>query len=96
MKVQIDMKQMTLGDMEDFEAYAGAPMSTMSQYRRKNDEGEDEAFGMPTKFMTALVWIGIRQTDPDFKVEDVRALPVGELDLEVTGEEDATPPNEDG
>jgi hypothetical protein len=88
MKIKLDMSKMTIGDMEDFEEVAGAPMSSMSQYRKEDENGEVTAVGMPIKFMTALIYIGKRQEDPAFTLKDTRRLKINDLEFEIVGEDD--------
>lgn len=64
----MDIDNITLGDIEDIEDYAGLPLS---------DIGEDKP-GV-AKLRTALVWVLKRKENPSFTIEDARKLPSSEV-----------------
>jgi hypothetical protein len=73
----MDIGNITLGDIEDIENYAGLPLS---------DIGEEKA-GV-SKLRTALVWIIKRKDNPQYTIEDARALPSSEISA-LLGESDS-------
>lgn len=63
------LEDLTLGDIEDFEAAGGVPMTALA------DGGQ-----LPFKAVIALVWVIRRQQEPDFTLEDARRLRMAELE----------------
>lgn len=63
------LENLTLGDIEDFEAASGVPMSTLK------DGGT-----LPFRAVVALVWVIRRQDQPDFTLDDARRLRMADLE----------------
>ena len=62
-KLEIDIKDLTLGDLEDIEGVVGT--DAMRLLLRG---------GVTPKAMVALVWVAKRQTDPGFSLDDARKV----------------------
>lgn len=75
----MDFDQLTLGDIEDIEQYAGLPISDIAEVNKPGT----------SKLRTALVWIVKRKTIPGFSIEDARNLPTTEMNAILFGEVDA-------
>lgn len=84
MKIRLNPKALTFGDMEDFETYTGLDLEDVLANGSKS-----------AKVRTAMVWICCRADDPEFTIDDVRKLPMGDLEIEVVGDDtDPTPGDE--
>jgi len=82
MKLDLDPDNLTLGDMEDFEAVAGRGLTeAMEDYK---------AGTISMKEVVGLVWICGRAANPAFTLDDARRLKVTDLEVEVA-EPDPTP-----
>lgn len=68
---------LTLGDIEDVETYAGRPVKDLA------DPDAPQA-----KLKTALAWILKRKDDPTYTIKDARKLTRAELNALVGGDED--------
>ncbi len=102
--IRMEMNNLTLGDMMDFEELTGEPMSALRDYSRKAQRaraaavaeaearGEDPdpnvEIGIPMKLMVAMIYISERRTDPRLTFEDVRNFDMASLELEVVDQED--------
>ena len=101
MKIRISLAELTLGDMEDFEDISGIPFDEIAQMAReaKDEEGESKK-SLPTKALIALTYISERRDNPDYTIEDARAIKVLELEFdeteEDTGEEESKNPLSEG
>ena len=84
MKIKIDMAAITLGEMEDFEDAAGVPLSALSKLQAAGD--------LPTKFITALVWLALKHDDPKLTLDDVRKMKFTDLEFDI--EDTSNPPAE--
>lgn len=73
----VDLNDLTLGELADFEDAAGA--DAVDQLIGASKTGKGEQPRMSAKTMVALVWIMQRRTDPSFTLEQARAVKVTEL-----------------
>lgn len=71
--MDIDMNELTAGDVEDIEEYAGLSFTEMNES------------GFPGKGMTALIWVTQRRTDPSFTIEQARAVKVSKINVKTNG-----------
>lgn len=62
-KIEIDINDLTLGDLEDIEGVVGTDTMRLVM------KGE-----VTPKAMVALVWVAMRQSDPGFSLDDARKL----------------------
>lgn len=85
MNLTLDVDKLTMGDLEDFEDKTGRSMLSLA--------GED--FGsLPSRTLTALIWITGRADDPDFTWDDARKVRLADLDSDTAVEK--TPDPTDG
>lgn len=63
------LENLTLGDIEDFEAASGVPMAALQ------DGGT-----LPFRAVVALVWVIHRQEQPTFTLDDARRLRMADLE----------------
>ncbi|WP_152646001.1 hypothetical protein [Streptacidiphilus albus] len=100
MKITFDSSALTLGDMVDFKAKAGATVADAFAPRNKIDPFTGEVVkdgrGRPVRdrqvdplHLVTLVWLLARKDNPAFTFEDAMNVPVAELD--VTGEDETDP-----
>jgi hypothetical protein len=59
--IQIDINDLDLGELEEFENIAGVPASSLAN-------------GISAKAMTALVYVSMKRTDPTATVEQARKV----------------------
>lgn len=78
-KIEIDINDLTLGDLEDIEGVVG------SEAMRLLMRGE-----VTPKGMVALVWVAKRQTDPGFSLDDARKVSLSAFTFETGGGLDPT------
>ena len=64
----MDFEDITLGEIEDIEEYAGLPISSIAS----NEPGV-------IKLRVALAWILKRRIDPNFTIDDARKLSTKQL-----------------
>ncbi len=79
MKVTISPQEMTLGEMEEFEAASGSGIDGLYQLidgREKVSLSE-----VPLKMITALVWIFAKRDDPGLTMDQVRATRMVDLEF---------------
>jgi hypothetical protein len=69
----IDRLGLTLGDLEAIEDATGLDVLGLLEH------ADDY---VPVKLLTALAWVSLRKSDPDLSVEDVRAMDLGDIDLD--------------
>lgn len=83
MQLQFDPESLTLGDLEDFESYVGLPL----------ERALDPVTNQPStmRALVGLLWILHRQQDPQFTLQQARALKLHELEFSVDPTP-ATPP----
>jgi hypothetical protein len=67
MQLNIDPNEFTLGELEEFEELTGLGIESLGP-------------AMPTKALTALVYLVERRTDPEFTMEAARKLKVGDIE----------------
>lgn len=67
----LDIKKLTVGDLEDIEEICGRPLSEI------DFENPD------SKLMKAIVYITGRRDNPDFTIEDARQVPLSALEVDV-------------
>lgn len=72
----------TLGDMEDFEAITGRPFFEVLTSIEEAGAGENPLKKMQIKDLTALVFIVKRSTDPAMTIERARRTKIDELVLD--------------
>lgn len=70
MKLTLDFDDLTVGDIEDFEAACGIDITTLGPGN------------VPSKALAPLIWITQRRTNPAFTIEDARAVRISELEYE--------------
>lgn len=68
--LNIDLNELTLGDLEDFETQSGV------DFREAIKGG---ASNMPLKALTCLVWLSKRKQDPNYTLEDARSIKIAQL-----------------
>ena len=68
-KLSIDLNDLTLGEMEDFEKLSGIKLSDV------------EGGSVPAAALIALVYISKRRTDPKYTIKKARAVKVTDLQL---------------
>lgn len=73
-KLDIDINDLTLGDLEDIEGVVG------SEAMRLLMRGE-----VTPKGMVALVWVAKRQTDPGFSLDDARKVQLSAFTFDTNG-----------
>lgn len=74
----MDFDAITMGEVEEIEAYAGLPISKIA---------ETDLAGA-SKLRTALVWVVKRRENKDFTIQDAKNLPVSEMNAILFGEAD--------
>ena len=79
MELNIDVNDLTLGEVEFFEAESGLSFDDLAAGRTN------------TRAIIALVTITQRRTDPDFSPDDARAVKLGDIKVD-TGSADPTKP----
>lgn len=85
--VRLDVDDLTIGDLEDFEDVVGEPLMGFVGNTGK---------AMSAKVMKALVWITRRRDDEGFSLEDAAAVKVSALDWagdEEDGDEGSSDPS---
>lgn len=80
----VDLGELTLGDIEDVEEAAGMSFSAIV------DELGGERLP-PARVLTALVWVSRRREDPDYSLETARSLRLS--DVRVGGGDGAPEPD---
>ena len=81
MKLEIDPHSMTLGEMEDFEAAAGASFAELAKLF---DSGQPVRMSeIPIRILTAMVWIFGRRADPELTIEATRKIKLMDLAAEL-------------
>ena len=68
MKLTLDFDELTVGDIEDFEAACGIDITAIGPGN------------MPTKALAPLIWITERRRNPAFTLEDARAVKFSDLE----------------
>lgn len=74
----MDFDAITMGEVEEIEAYAGLPISKIA---------EPDLAGA-SKLRTALVWVVKRRENAAFTIQDAKNLPVSEMNAILFGEDD--------
>lgn len=69
-KITIDLDDLTLGEMDDFEKASGIGVQDLQ-------DGS-----MPTQAVIALVWLSQRRANPKYTIEDARKVRMSELDFD--------------
>jgi len=84
--VEFNPAELTLGDIEDLENYTGftydeildlVPDSPNGKASKANGKAPKKA--IPTKILVAIAWISQRKKNPNFTIEDARAITWVEL-----------------
>jgi hypothetical protein len=65
LQINLNMDDLTLGELEELESTVGLPISKM---------GDGSA-----KSIVALIWITERRDNPDFTLEDARKIRIGDV-----------------
>jgi hypothetical protein len=78
----IDPKDLTIGDLEDFEELTGKSFNEAFAAVKKDGSGVN------LKDLKAIIFIVRRKTDPAFTIEDARNVKISEF--RVGGDEDPT------
>lgn len=68
MKLTLNFDELTVGDIEDFEAACGVDITAIGPGN------------MPTKALAPLIWITERRRNPAFTLEDARAVKFSDLE----------------
>lgn len=69
MKLTINYDELTVGDVEDFEAACGIDITALGPG------------AVPTKALAPLIWITQRRVDPSFTLEDARRVRFTDLEI---------------
>lgn len=77
------LEDLTLGDVEDVEKYAGQPLASLA-----------DASSNKGRLMTALAWVIQRKENPKFSLEDAKKMPMGEITKLLNSEDEANPTQE--
>ena len=77
------LEDLTLGDVEDVETYAGQPLASLA-----------DASSNKGRLMTALAWVIQRKENPKFSLEDAKKMPMGEITKLLNSEDEANPTQE--
>ena len=72
------LEDLTLGDVEEVEKYAGQPLASLA-----------DATSNKGRLMTALAWVIKRKEDPKFSIEDAKKMPMGDI-TKLLNQEDPT------
>lgn len=86
MKIRLDPKALTLGDLEDFETATGEGL--METFEKIDKAGTFTS--LRARSVSALIWVCARQDNPDFTLDDARKVRVDELEIEEVDEADPT------
>jgi len=78
-RLEFDPNDLTLGDMEDIEAATGEPFGAFAQRFQGKSEAEVLAT-LPSKVLTAMVWIAGRRNDPTFTLQRARDTKATEIE----------------
>lgn len=84
MKLTFNEDDLSFGDLEDIEDYAGQPFSGL----KVDAEGNAN---LSAKMLVALVWVTQRHDNPEFTVEDARKIRVSEIEVPSSNGVDPTP-----
>lgn len=105
MRLTFNENDLTIGDLEDFEAAVGMQISeALRPVTVRDDEGNvvrdpetgrpEQTVSLSAKALKGLVWIAKRQEDPAFTLEDARSVKVTELDIVRADDDEAADPKE--
>lgn len=72
MKLTINIDDLTVGDIEDFDTACGIDFFTLVKADGKLD--------IPLRALAPLIWITERRTNPAFSLEDARRVKVTEIE----------------
>lgn len=72
MKLTLDFDELTVGDIEDFEAACQSDIFTMVK--------ADGTLDVPLRAIAPLIWITERQRNPDYTLEDARRVKLSEIE----------------
>ena len=90
--IELDVDFFTVGEVEDLEEATGYSLQGLARVLGSGD--------LPMKVLKALVWVVRRRSEPEFTLDDVRALRLSEIEFAGAAEtdepaEDPTPPPAD-
>lgn len=98
--LNLNIDDLTLGDLEDFEDFVGVPIDEVIKPVPVFDTNGDRVFDakgrpestmkVPTKAVICLVWLVKRKTSPDFTVADARNVRVTSLVLDQSSDAEKT------
>lgn len=98
MELKLNPDDLTLGDLEDFEAYTGltidevvkpVPVFDDEGNRVFDDKGRPEmTMKVGSKSLVCLVWLSQRKQDPAFTIQDARNVKVTALVIDSGSEAD--------
>lgn len=74
MEIKFNPDDLTLGEAEEFEEYAGITVASLSRI---------DAANTPTKVLTAMLYVARKRENPSITWAEVRALKFSEFSLEV-------------
>lgn len=106
-KVALNMDDITFGELELFEGATGLVLSdAIKQEIVRDKDGRpvpdpDDPKGRPLKevkmstaAMTGMIFIALRRDNPDLTMDDVRALKMSDVDLDLTEDAAENPSTE--
>ena len=73
----MNINDLTLGEVEEVENYAGMPLAALADSEAKKG-----------KLLVALAWILKRKQDPSFTIEHAKRLSMGDINSLLDGDED--------
>lgn len=90
LKINLSQSSLTLGDMEDFEELTGQSLGRVVEVAATAD-ADSMLASLPIKTITGLIWITGRKADPSLTLEQVRSMPIEDLEsLEIfVGDDEA-------
>jgi hypothetical protein len=75
--LELDINDLTLGDLEKLEEACGRPAGkVIADFEKGNIVAKD---------LTALVWVFKSRTDPEFTLDDARSIKLTDLDGDDAG-----------
>jgi hypothetical protein len=78
----VDPVQLDLGDLDDFEQYAGIQLLEVYEKIRASGGVAD----LRVKSLIALVWVCARRVDPTFTIEQARRVRPDDIEFDLPSE----------
>lgn len=79
--VTLDLNTLTFGDVEDLEETSGMSYDEIEKHVK-------DGANPPLKLAKALLWVALRQHNPDLTLDDIRSLKLHDLgELNITAGE---------